>query len=426
MRNKIAIYWDFENIHASVITVKYGSNWYRENRHNKQPQIVDIKSIMEFIRSNGDININKAFANWNSFDAYKFDLQDHSIDLIQMFPRGGHSKNGADIRMALDVIEDLSVYKQITTVVIIGGDSDYIPLAQKVRQKGCTIIGIGVKETTNQFLVKSCNEFKYYSSLLIKSSTIRNIENGGFEASDIEEARELLCKAITRIIDRSEDNYAKKAALKPMMILLDPSFDEMNFGFNNFSAFLESFDDIIEVTQGKHDHLVGFGKSYSTSIESSVTSEPSNNAHIYERILKKHQIRLIDGKLLKSGIYIAYSLFSEEGGFLSAKDFKASLYSKLKEQNEAILESDANKIYTILHKAFAFYFDSEESRTKLRPEIKSPEDLYDRAIKLLTKRILDHIDGNPSVDDFSRIILGDTSQNSVAQSYIDQYYRNVE
>ena len=125
-------------------------------------------SIMEFIAALGLVNINKAYADWSSFYKYSPSLQEFSIDLVQLFPRGRHGKNGSDIRMSIDVIEDLSLHQHLDTIVVIGGDSDYIAIAQKVRQRGKTIIGIGVKETTNQYWIKSCNEFKFYSGILVR------------------------------------------------------------------------------------------------------------------------------------------------------------------------------------------------------------------------------------------------------------------
>jgi len=160
----VAVYWDFENIHASLCARLNGPSWYKDNVFTKQPHLVDINSIMQYVAELGNVNINRAYANWSFLHTYSFDLQNYSVDLIQLFPRGRHGKNGADIRLSIEILEDLAINSHIDIVVFIGGDSDYIAVAQKVRQKGKIIIGIGVQESTNQYWVKSCNELKYYSS----------------------------------------------------------------------------------------------------------------------------------------------------------------------------------------------------------------------------------------------------------------------
>ena len=57
---------------------------------------------------------------------------------MQLFPTAG-TKNGADIRLSVDVVEELFRLPDITHVVIVAGDSDYIPPAQNVRRLGRTV-----------------------------------------------------------------------------------------------------------------------------------------------------------------------------------------------------------------------------------------------------------------------------------------------
>jgi hypothetical protein len=426
MNNNISIYWDFENIHASICTIKNGPYWYRDNRFNKQPSVVDIKSIMEFARTVGNINANKAYGNWQWFTSYSFDLQDNSIDLIQLYPRGSHGKNGADIRLALDILEDINLNPHIDTIILVGGDSDYISVAQKVRQKGKLIIGIGVKETTNQYWVKSCNEFKYYSSLLIKSSTIDNVENEGYEESDIKEAKSLLKKAIEKIIETSSDGNAKKAALKPMIMRLDPSFDETNYGFKSFSDLLDNCSDIIEIKKGESDHIIILKQKNINNSQPSSSSTQLIDINQYERILKKQQIRLPSANLLKIGANKTFEIFSRHKTIESYKLFQEKLLAEMKAEEVGVTETDVSKIKAILYKAFLFRLDHESKSIKLNADAASAEIIFDRIIIMLTKRLLDNIDGKPDIEEFSKLLFGDTINFDLANDYINKYYKNTE
>jgi uncharacterized LabA/DUF88 family protein len=89
----------------------------------------------------------------------------HAIELIQLFPPGGSAKNGADIRLCLDAMEDVQRFGHIGTVVVVGGDSDFMPLAQKVMAAGRKVVGVGTRKSTNRHWAKSCHEFRYYESL---------------------------------------------------------------------------------------------------------------------------------------------------------------------------------------------------------------------------------------------------------------------
>ena len=108
----------------------------------------------------------RAYADWSvpANASYKRQLVDRAVDLIQLFPVSG-TKNGADIRLSVDAMEDLMQYADITHVVIVGGDSDYIALAQRSKQLGRFVVGIGVTGSTSRALIAACDEFSHYDAL---------------------------------------------------------------------------------------------------------------------------------------------------------------------------------------------------------------------------------------------------------------------
>ena len=63
----------------------------------------------------------------------------HSIRPMVNVPTG---KNSTDIALAVDAI-DLALSERPDVVVIASSDSDYAPLAQRLREKGCRVLGIG-------------------------------------------------------------------------------------------------------------------------------------------------------------------------------------------------------------------------------------------------------------------------------------------
>ena len=161
----VALYWDFENVHASAIGLRYGPDYYTTSRYRVQESIVDVQAIMDYAATIGDIVINRAYNNWQYYSRYRDALLVHAIDLIQLFPKGANAKNGADIRLALDALQDVQNHPNVTHVVIVGGDSDFISLAQKLRQNGRSVIGIGVQGSTNRYWTQNCTEFKYYETI---------------------------------------------------------------------------------------------------------------------------------------------------------------------------------------------------------------------------------------------------------------------
>lgn len=280
VNNIVAVYWDWENIHASVFDLANGErSYHNQSRAGQQETLVNVQAVMDYVKSLGEVVINRAYSNWQYFSRYRVALNEAGIDLLQLFPRGKNMKNGADIRLALDVMEDINHYPHITHIAVIGSDSDFIGLSQKVKQLGRVIIGIGVQGATNNYWVKSCNEFKYYQTLLEKSGASSDAKLKQ-QRLNIRIAEELLMNAVRRLISQRGENRIPKAQLKGIMRRLDPTFDETNYGFPTFSAFLDNFSASIKILDSNSGGHVGlrqeayeleFSAKVNTFLEPAVT-----------------------------------------------------------------------------------------------------------------------------------------------------------
>ena len=166
-KTSVALYWDFENLHAALCEARVeGSYSKQDNRFKVQDPLVDVGAIVALAASLGPIAINRAYCNWQYFGRYRDLLMHHGMELIQMFPPGGAAKNGADIKLCLDAMEDLGRFAHIGTVIVVSGDSDYMPLAQKIKAAGRTLLGVGARKATNAHWATSCHGFHYYDDLV--------------------------------------------------------------------------------------------------------------------------------------------------------------------------------------------------------------------------------------------------------------------
>jgi uncharacterized LabA/DUF88 family protein len=163
----VALYWDFENLHASLCEAQQEGFYARQdNKFRPQEPLVDTQAVVELAASFGPLAINRAFCNWQFFGRYRDALLQSAVELIQLFPPGGGAKNGADIRLCLDAMEDIGRFSHIGTVIIVGGDSDFMPLSQKIKAAGRRLVGVGDRRSTNPYWASSCHEFRYYEDLV--------------------------------------------------------------------------------------------------------------------------------------------------------------------------------------------------------------------------------------------------------------------
>jgi len=276
----VAIYWDFENIHASVMNFEVGTDWFERLKDKKlrieNTDVLDVAGIMQYANTLGEVVINKAYANWTNFWPYSDVTNEYSMDLIQLFPLGKNAKNGADIRLSLDIAEDIQLHPHVDIVILVSGDSDFIAIAQRVRQKHKRIIGLGVKETSNRYWQMSCNEFKLYRTIVAQYG-VKSMRDDDYEeeAATTGKGRSasaktyvksvkpktpmeqrLLRRAIGALESREGSPWIMRVKIKPMMLRLDPSFDEANHGHSNFTAFLEASTEVVELKETKGDVMV--------------------------------------------------------------------------------------------------------------------------------------------------------------------------
>lgn len=297
--SNVAVYWDFENIHASLLDTLKGPGTYKACRYTPQDPLVDVEGLMEFAASLGSVAINRAYGNWQWFARYREVLLHNAVELIQLFPPGGSAKNGADIKLCLDATEDIIRFPHIATILIVGGDSDFLPVAQKIKATGKTLVGIGCEAATNRHWAHSSHEFRYYEKLTIDeraaiaapldavglpanvaADPARQSEGPGTEAqtfpppppdaSDLvppamipeatdlrprapPDAVDLIRRAIARLSANKGDPWVLKAAIRPMVKRLDPTFDEKSYGAATFAELLKQHSDTFEVRKGQHD-----------------------------------------------------------------------------------------------------------------------------------------------------------------------------
>jgi len=254
-RPSVAIYWDFENIHASLIEQIKGVGTYRQSRFSPQEPVVNVAALMEFCASFGSVAINRAYGNWQWFARYREALLHNAVELIQLFPPGAAAKNGADIKLCLDATEDMIRFPHLTTLVIIGADSDFLPVSQKIKAAGRTLVGVGIEAATNRHWAHSCHEFRYYERLVAEDEPPLEEEPNEAEpsASAPPEAIDLIRRAIGRLAANTGEPWVLKARIRPMVQRLDPTFDEKTYGAATFSALLKKYEDVLEVRKGQFD-----------------------------------------------------------------------------------------------------------------------------------------------------------------------------
>jgi uncharacterized LabA/DUF88 family protein len=213
---------------------------------------VDLGAVLDFASSFGTIAVSRAYADWSVpvNASYRRQLIERAVDLVQLFPTVQSMKNGADIRLAVDVVEDLFRLSDLTHVVIVAGDSDYIALAQRCKQLGRYVVGIGVAGATSKALAAACNEFKDYDAL--PGVTVAEpVAPASKKQPVVNTASDLLVRALQLGQSKTDDEWQSSGTVKNQMLRMDPTFQERALGFRSFSDFVKSLDALVELDESQ-------------------------------------------------------------------------------------------------------------------------------------------------------------------------------
>ena len=229
-RLKIAVFIDFDNIEIGVKTTLHTP--------------FDIAAILDGIKERGEVVTKIAYGDWKRAGDYGRLLSQHAIRMVQRNLTPGGDKNGADINLALDALEMAFTHDHINAFVIVGGDSDFITLVEKLKQYDKKVFVVGGRQFTSQVMQKNCHEFIAYENLVggrRQAVAEPRRENGAATVpaapADVSKVTPLVKRALKVLADREVS--PQLGLLKSTLLQLDSTFSERDYGVSTFRDFIE-------------------------------------------------------------------------------------------------------------------------------------------------------------------------------------------
>jgi uncharacterized LabA/DUF88 family protein len=229
-RLKIAVFIDFDNIEIGVKNSLGGQ--------------FDIGPVLEALKERGEVVAKTAYSDWKRAGDHSRMLTQHAIKMVQRNLTPGGDKNGADINLALDALEMAFTHPHINAYVIVGGDSDFISLVEKLKQYDKKVLVVGGRSFTSQVLQKNCHEFIAYENLTGVNGR-RQQDRGGRPAgrdgqAPLQQIFPLVRRALKVLADREVS--PQLGLLKSTLLQLDSTFSERSYGAGTFRDFAERLE----------------------------------------------------------------------------------------------------------------------------------------------------------------------------------------
>ena len=259
----MAVYCDFENVALGVQDARYAA--------------FDIRKVLERLLLKGNIVVKKAYCDWDRYKQFKAAMHEAAFELIEIPHVRQSGKNSADIRMVVDALDLCYTKSHVDTFVIISGDSDFSALVSKLRENNKVVIGVGVKNSTSDLLMASCDEFIFYDDLVrdgekqrgakrrsaaskkaskkaaAKQASAEHVE----EEQKRQEALDLVLETVEDLFEeRGEEEKVWGSMVKQALKRRKPGFNETYHGFRTFGKLLEEAQSR-ELLELEHDEKSG-------------------------------------------------------------------------------------------------------------------------------------------------------------------------
>ena len=227
----IAVFIAYENVAIGVQGMRKGN--------------FKIDLVLRRLLEKGRIVFKRAYCDWGRYRTGVRDFHRQGVEMVDIPQSKLSGKNSADIRMVVDAL-DLSYQKDhIDIFALISGDSDFSPLVAKLKENDKRVIGCGVKNSTSDLLIGSCDEFIYYDDLIRGAEMKKKQEEPRApSAKGSTDKRREASDRIVEIVRSLERDYDTVwgSMVKQTVRRVFPSFNEDYYGFQSFADVLEDVE----------------------------------------------------------------------------------------------------------------------------------------------------------------------------------------
>ena len=203
---------------------------------NASPDSLD--PVLTVLAELGTVNIRRAYGNWQkpALKGWSGIAHRHAIEPQQQFDIT-KGKSATDMKMIIDAM-DLLYRGQVDGFGIMSSDSDFMPLAMRIRQDGLPVYGFGTAKTPESFR-QACTRFIDVGAL------VQADKAGPDEARKAvdEELLELLVDAYNAV-KRDERGFASLRAVGQRAGNRS-SFDTRNYGYSRLSELIEAVPNFV-------------------------------------------------------------------------------------------------------------------------------------------------------------------------------------
>ena len=214
-----------------------------------------VKNIIDELTKYGIVTIKRIYGDWTRTEtnSWKEILLKHSIQPMQQFAYT-KGKNATDSYMIIDAM-DILYSNNVEGFCIVTSDSDFTRLAQRLRESGKTVVGMGESKTPGAFIA-ACDKFTYLGNISDEEDMSADVTGESLNIhgqDDTEQTRPSIVSEseieniILAISSENEDKGKTETYMGEIgsrLVKIYPDFDVRNYGYSKLSTFCQGLKNI--------------------------------------------------------------------------------------------------------------------------------------------------------------------------------------
>ncbi|MBJ3763264.1 NYN domain-containing protein [Maribius pontilimi] len=210
--------------------------------------------ILREITSFGEPALRRVYGDWSSGRLSNWSKTVRDLGLVAHQETANTvGKNASDIGLVIDAMDVLHTGR-FDGFVLVSSDSDFTALANRIREQGLDVIGIGEKKAP-EALRNVCNRFILIENIVDEPVQPKSVDSGRAPAGKVApvEAVPLILRAMDKI--QQDDEWYALGQLGQYITAETPDFDTRTYGKRKLSDLVQDLKRFETKKIGNQLHL---------------------------------------------------------------------------------------------------------------------------------------------------------------------------
>jgi len=195
--------------------------------------------ILKEIATFGELALRRVYGDWSSerLQGWAKTVRKHGL-VAHQETANTKGKNASDIGLVIDAMDILHAGR-FDGFVLVSSDSDFTALANRIREQGLDVIGIGERKTPES-LRNVCNRFVFIENIIDETAPAKAGKQTKSNKLPVRDAAPLIIAAMEKI--EQDDDWYSLSALGKLIMAANSDFDTRTYGYKKLSALVGSLN----------------------------------------------------------------------------------------------------------------------------------------------------------------------------------------